>query len=246
MCLRFNSAAPAPQAPITDPTPDEQWQAALAEQAAKDQQKALAEASKPEEKSAFGKLSAFASKAVTAVDSAYNSAHASAETKAREYEHKTGSDKFTINFPELIAAGDKFIVAYDCGVMSAGKLVQGTMYLSERYLCFASDTLKDAVPWPQVASLQKSLALKTENSAPDFFMIIPAPNVLPTAIQVFTSPDGGSKLLQFSDFETLTAKATTILGTGVKGRAIDRAINWIDHCWRKMTPVPVPGVTYAR
>lgn len=240
--LRYNQVAPPPHAPCVDPTPDEMFEIEMAAKARNQQERDMKEASKPEDASALGKIGGFFSKAASVIDKAATDVHDSSERKVREWERKQGEEKFTLNFPELAAAGDKFIVHYGAHVMHQGQQIAGTVFVSNGYFCFTSETLKEAFPFRAVASIQRSVALKTADNGPPFIMPIPAPHVLANCIQFFMTD---LRVLQFLDFDNVAAKVAQGVTTTVKGKPIDRFYNWVDHCWRRATPVPVPGVQYA-
>jgi hypothetical protein len=246
LTLRFQGAAPPPHPPVTDPTPDEQFEIDLAakarQQAEKDAAAAATAAAGSASGTTLGAIGGFFSKAVAVVDKAVGDAHSSGERQVREWERKQGEEKFTLNFPELVAAGAKFVVQYSATVMHQGQQVSGTVFISSTHLAFASDTIKDAFPLSTIASIQRSVALKTAENGPPFIMPIPAPHVLPSCIQFFMVD---TKVLQFLEFDNIAAKAGAALTTTVKGRPIDRFYNWSDHWWRKSVQIPVPGVTYA-
>ena len=185
LTLRYNGAAPPPHPPCTEPTPDEQFELELQNRARQQQEKEAAEASKPKDDSTMGKIGGFFSKAANAVESAAASAHDSSERKVRQWDHEQGEKNFTVNFPELVAAGAKFVTHYSAAVMHKGQKISGTIFISTTHLAFVSETLKDAFALSQIASVQRSCALKTVDNGPPFIMPIPAPQVRPNCIQFF-------------------------------------------------------------
>ncbi|ORC85460.1 uncharacterized protein TM35_000352040 [Trypanosoma theileri] len=189
-------------------------------------------------------------------------------SRVRQLDRQLSLDRFKNNFPELTAMGEVLLADYSCAAMHAGVRVNGHLHITKNYVCFSAQTtstlaqatntvLKEAglsagdgsptgirqvIPLTEIASIQLSVALETIDQGPPFFLPIPAPNVLPTSLQLYTTRQ---QLFQFLDFESVVAKAGAVLSDAVKGRPIDRAYNYLDHAWRDATSVPLPGVTYV-
>ncbi|KAH9601323.1 GRAM domain [Trypanosoma melophagium] len=188
--------------------------------------------------------------------------------RVRQLDRQLSLDRFKNNFPELSAMGEVLLADYSCAAMHAGVRVNGHMHITKNYLCFSAQTtstlakatstvlreaglpagtesstdIRQVIPLTEIASIQLSVALDTVDQGPPFFLPIPAPNVLPTSLQLYTTRQ---QLFQFLDFESVVAKAGAVLSDAVKGRPIDRAYNYLDHAWRDATNVPLPGVTYV-
>lgn len=242
LTLRFNGAAPPPHPPCTDPTPDEQFEIEVANRARIQAEKDAAEASKPKDDSAMGKIGGFFNKAAAVVEKAATNATDSSERKVRQWDFEQGEKNFTVNFPELVAAGAKFVTHYTGAVMHKGQKIPGTIFIASTHVAFVSDTLKDAFALAHIASIQRSCALKTVDNGPPFIMPIPAPQVMPNCIQFFMVD---LRVIQFLEFDNVSDKTAQALSSYVKGRPVDRFYNFVDHMWRRATAVPVPGVTYA-
>jgi hypothetical protein len=243
--LRYTGGPPPPHPACTDPRPDVEFEMHVQQKAAQLQQREAAAATASETGSAggaLGKLSMFASSVATKMDKAASELHASGEAKLRVLEHKQAEDRWTIAFPELVASGDVFIVSYQCRVMHQGLALQGELYLSKKHACFLNDTLREAIPLATVASVQRSVALKTIDHGPPFIMPVPAPHVLPECLQLFLT---NQQVFQFLDFDSVTAKVGSVVTSSLKGRPIDRAYNYLDHAWRDAVQVPLPDVQYA-
>jgi hypothetical protein len=170
---------------------------------------------------------------------AVHSLQGGGERALRDRDHKQGEEKFALNFPELVSAGDRFIVQYAASVMSKGQPVSGHILLTNRHLCFVNLTTKDAIPLDTIVSIQPSVALKTFHDGLSYFMPIPKNYVMPDSIQLFVSDH---KVLQFLDFDTIVDKVTP---GPCHCRNIDMFYNWIDHQWRRTVRVPVEGVQYT-
>ena len=140
-------------------------------------------------------------------------------------------------------AGDHLITDYACKVMHQGMQVSGNLQITNRNVCFVSDGLKDIIPFTEIASIQRSLALETVDNGPPFIMAIPAPHVLPDTLQLYTVRQA---LFQFLGFQSVVGSAGSVVSSSIKGRTIDRAYNFMDHAWRAATPVPLPGIQYSQ
>lgn len=243
--LRYAGAPPAPHPPVTEPTPDEEYQRVEQERQlaiAEKEREARARDAQPASGGFMGKLGKIASAVATTVEKASIEVHSKGEAQVRSMEHQRNVDRFTQNFPELVVAGDSLITDYACKVMHQGMQISGNLQITTRHLLFLSTGLKEIIPLNEVASIQLSVALETIDNGPPFIMGIPAPNVLPDCIQVFTVRQ---QLFQFLSFQSAVGGAGSIITTSIKGRTIDRAYNFLDHAWRAAVQVPLPGVTYA-
>lgn len=241
LALRFHGAAPSPHSPVLDPTPDQMFELAC-EQKAKDvQEQKAVNSEKTADASTLTKLGGVLSSAAAAVGNAVASTLTSTERALRDRDHKLGEERLALNFPELVSAGDRFIVQYAASVMNKGKAISGHILLTSRHVCFVNATIKDSIPLDTVVSIQPSVALKTFHQEMLYFMPIPKNYVMPDAIQLFLSDH---KVLQFLEFDTAADKALALSGSA-KCRSIDCFYNWIDHQWRKSVRVPLEGVQYT-
>ncbi|CAG9567682.1 GRAM_domain_containing_protein_-_putative [Leishmania major strain Friedlin] len=89
--------------------------------------------------------------------------------------------------------------------------------------------IKQVIALADIVSIQPSVVLESIGGQAPFFMLLPAPTVRPTALQLYTQD---SKLYQFMNFESLVSRATVALNDVVKGTALDQAYNYLDHAWR--------------
>jgi hypothetical protein len=244
--LRYAGAPPYPHPQVLDPTPDEEYQrveqARQASIAQKDQEARERDA-KPSGGGFMGKLGKIAGSVATAVEKTSIEAHSKGEAQLRQMEHQRNLERFTINFPELVNAGDSLITDYSCKVMHQGMQISGNLQITTRHVLFLSTGLKEIIPLNEVASIQLSVALETLDNGPPFIMTIPAPNVLADCLQLFTVRQ---QLFQFLSFQSTTGSAGSLITTSIKGRTIDRAYNFLDHAWRGAVQVPLPGVQYAQ
>jgi hypothetical protein len=244
--LRYAGAPPYPHPQVLDPTPDEEYQrveqARQASIAQKDQEARERDA-KPASGGFMGKLGKIAGSVATAVEKTSIEAHSKGEAQLRQMEHQRNLERFAINFPELVNAGDSLITDYSCKVMHQGMQISGNLQITTRHVLFISTGLKEIIPLNEVASVQLSVALETLDNGPPFIMTIPAPNVLADCIQLFTVRQ---QLFQFLSFQSTAGGAGSLITTSIKGRTIDRAYNFLDHAWRGAVQVPLPGVQYAQ
>jgi hypothetical protein len=242
--LRYGGAPPAPHPPCLDPTPDEEYARLEMERQAQINAKNAQAAEKEKEAgttSGFGKLTKFAGAVVTHVERASVEVASKAESSLRQMERQRNIDRFNLNFPNLIAT-DQLITDYACKVMHQGMQISGNLQLTNHHVCFVSTQLKEAIPLTEIASIQLSVSLETIDNGPPFIMPIPAANVLADTIQLFTTRQ---QLFQFLSFQSAVGGAGSVVTTSIKGRAVDRAYNFLDHAWRAATPVPLPGVQYS-
>lgn len=236
--LRFSGCPPPPEAAVTDPTPDEQFD--MAEQKRQNEIKAREEAEAAKQSKGFGKL---LGSVANTVNAAASNLQATGESAIRNQHITKNRERFAKNFPQLVAAGEQVITDYDCRVLHQGQKVDGHAIVTNNYLCFSSVNLLEAIPLREIASIRRSVALETFNQGPPFIMITPAPNVISNTLQVFTVKQ---QLFQFVDFSSILVKAGTLAGSqGVNGNCFERFFNFLDHAWRAVTPVPLPNVQYA-
>uniref|UniRef100_A0A7S1LDT5 GRAM domain-containing protein n=1 Tax=Neobodo designis TaxID=312471 RepID=A0A7S1LDT5_NEODS len=249
--LRYQGGPPPPHPPVTEPTPTEEYQMAEAQRQAalaqKDQAlQAEAQAPAPAQGGGGGgffKVVKMATAAAHKVSTVASNVHAMGEEKVRALSHQHNQERFEKNFPELVQAGDTLITDYSCKIMSQGVKVSGNLQITNRHLLFVSDAIKDVIPFAEIASIQRSVALETIDNGPPYIMPVPAPHVIPDCLQIFTTTQ---KVYQFLAFESTIGKAGAVLTSTIKGKPIDRCYNFLDHAWRAAVPVPLPGVQYAQ
>lgn len=259
---------PPPVAPITDPTPGEQYEAnqrRLADQAASHDQAATrsrdaASASAGGGGGFFGKVSGMASSAASSVQKAATEAQASTEAALKKQVEERDNKRFAETFADVVQSTtppQQLISCNSCKVMHQGQTISGEVYLCSTHLCFSgklnTQPIKEAIPLAQIASLQPSVVLPTSKSGrgdqggclddgPPFIIPVPAPAVVPTCIQVFTA-DG--RIIQLYDFDSKAVKAAGVVSAAVTGNAWGRFYNWLDHTWRQVVPDGRhTGVTY--
>ncbi|GET85627.1 hypothetical protein, conserved [Leishmania tarentolae] len=95
------------------------------------------------------------------------------------------------------------------------------------------------IPLAEIVSIQPSVVLETIDGQAPFFILLPAPTVRPTALQLYTRDN---KLYQFLGFESLISRASGAINDVVKGTALDQAYNYLDHAWRETVGVPSKDV----
>jgi hypothetical protein len=247
--LRYQGGPPPPHPPVTEPTPEEEYQMHEAQRTQALQQKESAQAVAETAPApaggggAFWQIAKMASKVANTVEKVGSDVHSAGEAKVRALVQQQNQDRYARSFPEIVAMGDTLICDFTCRVMSQGVKVTGSLQLTNRHLLFVSDTLKEIIPLQEIASIQRSIALETVDNGPPFIMPVPAPHVMPDTLQVFTSK---MQVFQFLTFESAAGKAGQIMTSTIKGRPIDRCYNFVDHIWRAAVPVPVPGIQYAQ
>jgi hypothetical protein len=248
--LRYQGGPPPPHPPVTEPTPTEEYQMAQAQRQAALEQKdqaLAAESAAPAPAGGGGggffKVVKMATAAAHKVTTVASNVHAMGEDKVRALVHQQNQERFEKNCPELVQAGDTLITDYTCKIMSQGVKVSGNLQITTRHLIFISEAIKDVIPFAEIASIQRSVALDTIDNGPPYIMPVPAPHVIPDCLQIFTTTQ---KVYQFICFESTVGKAGAVLTSTIKGKPIDRCYNFMDHSWRAAVPVPLPGVQYAQ
>lgn len=246
--LRFQGGAPPPHPPVVEPTPDEEYQNYEANRAAQQQQRDMARDAQLTQQQqqggggAFFKISKFATSVAAVMEKTAGDIHAKGEAQVRQLAREKNQERFVAGFPELVQAGDQLICDFSCKVLSQGHKVSGNLQVTTRHICFISETVRDIIPLQEIASIQRSVALETVDNGPPFIMPIPAPHVIADTLQLFTVR---MQVFQFVEFESTFSKAGTVLTSTIKGRAVDRLYNFLDHAWRSATAVPLPGFSYA-
>lgn len=194
------------------------------------------------------------------------------EAQIRQLEYYHNCDRFRQFFPDLAQQGEVLLADYACSAMHGGLQVSGHLQVTRHFLCFCAQTssaiavatesvmgtldpsrqtsgsarplgIAQVIPLATVACIQPSVALDTVDIGPPFFLPLPASTVRATALQVYSTKD--RKLFQFLGFDSLISKASVALSDAVKGTALDRAYNYLDHAWRECVAVPLEGVEYA-
>jgi len=252
LALRYEGAPPAPHPQCSCPTPDDMAALACERKARRSLEQAAVDAEKRDAPTVVGQVGGLLSTAVHAVAHVVQQSKDAQVRDFREWEHKQGEEKFAMNFPDLAEAGEGFIVQYAASVMSKGICERGHILLTEHYIAFVSDTIKDLFPIKDILSIQRSIKCKTANNRTPVFLPVPQHYIVADCVQLFMREQ--HKVLQFVEFDcpekqaedTTTAEAEgTMMMGAVKSLPIDRFYNWLDHLWRKATTVPVEGVHYA-
>lgn len=251
---------PPPAQPVTDPTPQEQYEQEMQNKQAKAQAheaeavRSRGEATK-QETGFFGKVGAFAKAAGESAQKAATEAHASGEAALRKQMDERDHARFVEKFVDICSATtppQQLISCNGCKAMHQGKSVPGEAFLCSTHLCFSGEMkteagvqpIKDAIPIQSIASLQPSVVLPTSASGrgdqsgcledgPPFIIPVPAASVVPTCIQVFTV-DG--RIIQLYEFDNKAVKAGALVTSSISGNAWGRFYNWLDHTWRTAVP----------
>lgn len=210
----------------------------------------------------------FASKVALKVERAGTEVTSATESKVRQLGRHISTDRFASSFPELAAMGEVLLADYPCAVMHAKQKLKGNVYITKNYLCFSARFLSgfvqatsavlrevgfsssdqspigvcQVIPLTDIASIVLSVTLETLDQGPPFFMPLPAPEVVPSSLQIYTKK---RQLFQFFDFEYTNATAGGVFGETGKGRPIDHVYNYLDHVWRASVEVPLSDVNYA-
>eukprot|EP00668_Euglena_longa_P033432 GGOE01042996.1.p1 GENE.GGOE01042996.1~~GGOE01042996.1.p1 ORF type:complete len:300 (-),score=65.50 GGOE01042996.1:248-1099(-) len=160
-----------------------------------------------------------------------------AERVVRTGIHHQAEETFRTHFPLL--AAERVLAMYPCRARHGALVpsIEGTLTITDHTLCFAGLAgLNLTLPLQEIASLQPAVMLATQLGHPPYFLPTPNGDVLPDAVQVFTCHGTRYSFHSFSALLPLVESHQTPL---------QRAVSYLDHAWRAVTPVPVPGVDYA-
>jgi len=225
---------PLPIAPITDPLPSERRALEMARKREDDETRNVEAKVKAEQQKEKGgllnKLGAVASEYSTKAQIAGGSAFVSAEDKAAKMAEEHATKRFHAAFPTL-ADTERVLADHACRVLSASGPIHtlvGHLDVTPDFLCFlGDDKVTFSIPLADVVSIQRVVTLDTEDGGVPHVMQIPRPDVVPTAIAVYT------RLGHLHVFDR------------VKG--LRDALNVLDHAWRAAAggKIPVPGIPYA-
>eukprot|EP01060_Flectonema_neradi_P035091 TRINITY_DN6340_c0_g1_i1.p1 TRINITY_DN6340_c0_g1~~TRINITY_DN6340_c0_g1_i1.p1 ORF type:complete len:275 (+),score=42.76 TRINITY_DN6340_c0_g1_i1:49-825(+) len=241
--LRFEGPIPYPHREVTDLTPDQQFDEHTARLEKEQQEKeAVFQGEKKSASSgggAFGKLSMFAKGVAHNVSKGATQLHSTVESKVRMELKEREGKAFTTSFPAQ--AGSTYICTYSCRVMHAGAEVSGDLILSSTHLNFLSKAVVESIPLGEIVSIQRSIVLPTVTGGAPYILPVPAEHVIPQCLQIFTSQQ---KVYQFLEFANTGTSVSTHVTTSVKGNALERCYNFMDHAWRAAVTVPIAGVDY--
>eukprot|EP00906_Rhabdomonas_costata_P028062 RCo039818 len=219
---------PTPIPEITDLTP-----AAQAERLAKQKADQLAlkeaelkRASEEKGPGLLGKLSSVAEKVAHTAHKEALQAVTRVQKQALQLVDEFASKRFGGAFPHL--ASEPLLGDYACRTYSNNVLqhtLSGYMDITTQHLCFVGDRgVNFEVALADIVSIQLGVSLPTENQGAPLILQLPAPQVIPTVIQVYTR----TSLHQFGHFNNFRD-----------------ALNVLDHAVRAVNPLPVAGVEYS-
>lgn len=202
----------------------------------------------------MGQMKEMANKVIRNAQKNLSAISTEAEAQLRDLQIKMSAKVFKMAFQELADSGEVFIASFPCSAIHSQRVVDGTVIITRNYICFSSssanvfNSAKDAVvtridvgvppstviaaviPLNKVVSIVPSLALDTKEGPP-FFMDIPSPHVLSSAIEVY---DSDNNRFQFFNFNGIGPKMESILYQHIKGRPVEFAYNYMDHAWREI------------
>lgn len=166
--LTYTGLPPAPDAPCTDPTPDEQYKIAIQEQqlqfAAREQQQQQHETTTEptagqggtaqqlvnEASNMIQSLKSMVSHVALNVERGATDVTSRTAMHVRELDHRHNVDRFRRCFPQLAAEGEILLGDFTCDAMHNGSPVRGHLHITRRYLCFSSE---NASPMAAAASV---------------------------------------------------------------------------------------------
>eukprot|EP01012_Entosiphon_sulcatum_P003478 TRINITY_DN11115_c0_g1_i1.p1 TRINITY_DN11115_c0_g1~~TRINITY_DN11115_c0_g1_i1.p1 ORF type:complete len:259 (-),score=48.00 TRINITY_DN11115_c0_g1_i1:69-815(-) len=221
---------PFPIEAILDPTPAERREAEERDRLAKQQQKEATLAREAEEKKKagiMGKLTTVTANVANTVQKGVLTGVATAQKTALHIADEHAVKRYQTAFPTLSAA-ETLLGDFSCKVLNTGAgAVQyaGYLQITNGHVCFVGDNkLSFSFPLADVVSVQRAVTLPTENNGLPYVMQIPAPNVVATAILVYTAQN---QMHVFAYFPNMRD-----------------ALNVLDHAWRALVAAPVMGYPY--
>eukprot|EP01063_Lacrimia_lanifica_P000669 TRINITY_DN1034_c0_g5_i1.p1 TRINITY_DN1034_c0_g5~~TRINITY_DN1034_c0_g5_i1.p1 ORF type:complete len:498 (+),score=147.81 TRINITY_DN1034_c0_g5_i1:93-1586(+) len=232
---RFQGGAPQPSPAVEGPTPSEQWS-----KYASDREQARIEreqnyAAKQQQEKAKPKKGLFGSVAsVVGAVAHHTTAFATdikygAERSMHESEVSTMKNTWATKFAN-IARAEPLMAGYKASfVAGRNVVVSGRVFLSRRYFAFAPTNEADRENPPFFEELRNVVSHRVEPVGAD------------KRLRIFTY---NGNCYQFSAFSSDVAHG---LGTlvGANSPARDDFINFFDHAWRALIPVPCPGYHYS-
>eukprot|EP01002_Notosolenus_urceolatus_P002768 NODE_1727_length_1318_cov_23.387707_g1438_i0.p1 GENE.NODE_1727_length_1318_cov_23.387707_g1438_i0~~NODE_1727_length_1318_cov_23.387707_g1438_i0.p1 ORF type:complete len:395 (-),score=77.23 NODE_1727_length_1318_cov_23.387707_g1438_i0:133-1167(-) len=165
------------------------------------------------------------------------STYATAKAKANQEIDELAKKRFRDNFSSTMESGEVFLGDFKCKVINhagpaSAPWYDGWLQVTNTRLCFVCDNkLTFFFTLVDVVSIQKAITSKTSDSGL-LMTPLPAPDVIPQAIQVFTRQ---SAVHQFFQFTSMRSKGD---------QAIQDAFNTIDFAWRGRVQVPNPAYQY--
>jgi hypothetical protein len=214
--VQMVETCPPPLPPVSEPTPQQQFEVYLSH---KEEERKQTRA-----KDLSAKTGASYAKGLLAKGASFaGQAYAGLEQKVWDEHKAKGAALFRSKFP---AVTETFVEGYGCCTMNGeGRLVEGTMHITQKSVCFSATEGDYAfiAPLPTVVSIVRGACMETS-----WLLLIM--NTGHVAV--------------FGNFTSYLGSIGTIL-SGLTGTSTDRAYNWIDHMWRACTTVPCPGFQYA-
>mmetsp|Transcript_68293 Transcript_68293/g.114787 ORF Transcript_68293/g.114787 Transcript_68293/m.114787 type:complete len:219 (-) Transcript_68293:92-748(-) len=216
-----------------DPTPAEQRAIALQTKQAEQEQRqenTKAKIERQESKGGFfSKVSAAATDYASKAEKAARTAYSSAEVQAFKLAEEHSIKRFNTAFPAL-ASTDQLKGDHSCRVVTSGgapHTIGGFLVVTDFHVCFVGDNkVNFSFPLSDVVSIQKAVTLPTKDQGQPYLLQLPDPNIIPTAITVYTMQK------QMHVFSEVTK--------------CEDALNILDHCWRAVVgKPPIPGADYV-
>lgn len=230
--------APHPGPAITDPTPDQQYAMTQQRREQERVQQERQEASKPQPKGAFGIGLRALSRGVMAVGSMATSAKSSVEDKVRESSTQKEQQRFAQLFPQQ-AAAEHLVSDYHCQMLCGDGIARkGYLFLTPDNFYFSTKPLPDET----AGNVGTGLALQVQIPVAAIVSLAAGNAVSYKCLSLLLNDDGCRTFMGFHSGKMVELGA--YVSDTVKGSALERCHNYMDHLWRAKAAVPVPGYPY--
>jgi hypothetical protein len=236
-------AAPRPLPPVMDPTPDEHYHLQREEKDRQRQNEEQQQARAPPPAGALNVGLRALSRGVSVMGNLAAKGKQNVEEKVRQNTISQETQRFALLFPTPAGSGERMISNYHCRLICGdGVARKGYLFITEFNLYFSSklvpgDTqpitqggaqpvvVQTQIPYRAIVSLALGTAVQSK-----CLHVICHDNSVRTFLDFHAN-----KLVEYGSY----------VSDAVKGTALDRCYNWIDHKWRAHCPGGiVPGYPY--
>jgi len=239
-------AAPRPLAAVTEPTPDEQYHLQQAEAQRAHQEAEQRQAREPAPQGALGFGLRALTRGVGALSKAATSAKHSVEDRVRNNSMSSEAQRFQTLFPTVPHAQEPMVTNYHCKLVCGDGVARaGYLFLTHRNVYFSSKTIpgeSSSTPPPAGAG---GVVVQTVVPLAAIVSLALGSAVNSKCLHVLCQDNSCRTFVDFHSNKMVELGA--YVSSAVKGTALDRCYNWLDHLWRAAVPaVPVPGYPYEQ
>ena len=230
------ACGPAPEADTILPMrPDEKFEEQLnllRDQQRKDEETSIIDEHVLEARgNVTSKISMWASKAKRKTKTKFLDAQTRIERSVRQNDSESAKRSFLKDFN---GSHDELISWYPCSILSHGEIHSCTLYIGTTALhCLSrSKNAKVSVPWVQIASITRAVALQTTNFNMPFVLPLPDISIRPSCVQIYCEDGNVIQLLRFGSDDAVRTTVAQKLSLSCNGSALDRAYAYMMHSWR--------------